>query len=49
MNEKNLFLNISLGPQMHFNEYGLNYLRYEITKISGKKYFRLSSGWELWI
>ena len=26
-----------------------DYLRYEIPKISGRKYFKLSSGKELWI
>ena len=36
-------------PPTRFDQYEWNYLRYEITEISGVMYFRSSSGWELWI
>ena len=47
MDEKELLLNINLGTPTRFDEYEGNYLRYEITKISGRKFFMSSSGWEL--
>ena len=39
MDEKNLLINIILSPPTRLEEYEKNYLRYEITEISGKKYF----------
>ena len=35
--------NISLSPPTCFDQYKWNYLRYEITEISGGRYFRSSS------
>ena len=41
--------NIRYNPPTHFDQHEWNYLRYGITEISDRMYFRLSSGWELWI
>ena len=45
MNEKKLSLNIIYVSSA--DAFRQNNLKYEIIKISGRKYFMLSSGWEL--
>ena len=41
--------NISLSRPTRFDQDEWNYLRYEITRISGGRYFKSASRWELWI